>query len=166
MTSLGARISEYRRRKNITQDQLSEIMGVSSQAVSKWENDISCPDISMLPKLSDYFGVSIDMLLRGEENKVFLLEPNQRKSIDQMVLRLAVNSADGDIVNINLPLGLIKAGLGIGAPFLQMNGRGAVNESLKDIDFTEIIRFAESGLIGKFLDVKSANGDTVEIFIS
>ena len=54
--TLGSRIAEYRRAKGITQDQLAEHMGVSSQAVSKWENDLSCPDITLLPRLADYFG--------------------------------------------------------------------------------------------------------------
>jgi|GEM_PF-6583186 len=43
--TLGSRIGEFRKKKGITQDQLAEYIGVSSQAVSKWENDLSCPDI-------------------------------------------------------------------------------------------------------------------------
>ena len=68
--TLGSRITELRRAKGITQDQLAEHMGVSSQAVSKWENDLSCPDITLLPRLADYFGISIDKLLRGENSNV------------------------------------------------------------------------------------------------
>ncbi len=67
--TLGSRISEYRRKKGITQDQLAEYFGVSSQAVSKWENDLSCPDITLIPQLADYFNVTIDELLRGESPK-------------------------------------------------------------------------------------------------
>lgn len=68
--TLGSRITEYRKTKGITQDQLAEHMGVSSQAVSKWENDLSCPDIALLSKLADYFGITIDKLLRGENSYV------------------------------------------------------------------------------------------------
>jgi len=67
MSSLGSRINEYRRQRNITQEQLADAMGFTSQAVSKWENDISCPDIAILPQLADYFSVSMDRLVRGEE---------------------------------------------------------------------------------------------------
>lgn len=166
MPGFGQRISDYRKNKNITQEELAEAMNVSPQAVSKWENDISCPDITILPRLSDYFGVSIDMLLRGEDrNKVVIVEETRRKSFDQLVLRIAVNSSDGDMVNINLPLALIKAGLEIGIPFLQMANNGKMKDTLRDIDFNAIFQFAEKGLIGKIIDIKEAGGDTVEIFI-
>ena len=44
METLGKRISDYRKQKNMTQEQLAEAMEISPQAVSKWENDISCPE--------------------------------------------------------------------------------------------------------------------------
>ena len=61
--TLGKRIVKNRKRKNMTQDQLAEQLGVTAQAVSKWENDQSCPDISTLPKLATIFGISVDELL-------------------------------------------------------------------------------------------------------
>lgn len=61
--TLGKRIIAHRKRLNMTQDKLAEQLGVTAQAVSKWENDQSCPDISMLPKLAGIFGISIDALL-------------------------------------------------------------------------------------------------------
>ena len=64
--TLGKRISYHRKRLGLTQDQLAEQLGVTAQAVSKWENDLSCPDIAMLPKLASLFGISIDALLSGE----------------------------------------------------------------------------------------------------
>jgi len=64
--SLGKRIMQYRKRLGLTQDQLAEQLGVTAQAVSKWENDQSCPDISSLPRLADIFGTSVDVLLGRE----------------------------------------------------------------------------------------------------
>lgn len=61
--SLGQRIISHRKRLGLTQDQLAERVGVSAQAVSKWENDLSCPDISILPKLAEIFGTTTDELL-------------------------------------------------------------------------------------------------------
>ena len=52
--TLGKRIMENRKRLGMTQDQLAEKLGITAQAVSKWENDLSCPDISMLPNLSRF----------------------------------------------------------------------------------------------------------------
>ena len=64
--TLGKRIASNRKRMKLTQDQLAEQLGVTAQAVSKWENDQSCPDITMLPRLAEIFGISIDELLGRE----------------------------------------------------------------------------------------------------
>ena len=64
--TIGKRISENRKRLGMTQDALAEKLGVTAQAVSKWENDQSCPDIAMLPKLAEIFGISTDALLGVE----------------------------------------------------------------------------------------------------
>ena len=61
--TLGKRIVANRKRLGITQDRLAEQLGVTAQAVSKWENDQSCPDITMLPKLAEIFGTTTDALL-------------------------------------------------------------------------------------------------------
>ncbi|MBO5323443.1 MAG: helix-turn-helix transcriptional regulator [Oscillospiraceae bacterium] len=61
--TLGKRIQLCRKSLGLTQDQLAEKLGVTAQAVSKWENDQSCPDIAMLPKLAEIFGTSTDALL-------------------------------------------------------------------------------------------------------
>ena len=51
--TMGKRISELRKNKGMTQEQLAQQVGVTAQAVSKWENDLSCPDISILPQLAE-----------------------------------------------------------------------------------------------------------------
>lgn len=60
---IGANIKRLRLKKQITQEQLSLAMGVSCAAVSKWERENTLPDISLLPLLANYFGVSIDELM-------------------------------------------------------------------------------------------------------
>ena len=62
-TTLGKRIMAERKKLGLTQDKLAETLGVTAQAVSKWENDQSCPDITMLPRLSELFGITVDELL-------------------------------------------------------------------------------------------------------
>ena len=66
-TTLGKRIGMLRRQKGLKQEELAAALGVSPQAVSKWENDQTCPDISLLPKLATLLGISVDELLSGEE---------------------------------------------------------------------------------------------------
>ena len=58
--TIGNRISKYRKAKGLTQEGLAAQMGVSSQAVSKWETDASCPDISALPQLCKILGITAD----------------------------------------------------------------------------------------------------------
>lgn len=72
--TLGKRIMENRKRLGLTQDALAEQLGVTAQAVSKWENDQSCPDIATLPKLADLFGVSVDTLLGRESQTIHTAE--------------------------------------------------------------------------------------------
>lgn len=72
--TIGERIKHHRKRLGLTQEQLAERIGVSAQAVSKWENNLSCPDISILPELSALFGISIDELL-GKQETAYVAEP-------------------------------------------------------------------------------------------
>ena len=60
---LGRRIKELRKKRNITQQDLAEMLGVSYQAISRWENNITSPDITALPVLANIFNVTVDYLL-------------------------------------------------------------------------------------------------------
>lgn len=64
--TIGKRIMYHRKKLGLTQDQLAEQLGVTAQAVSKWENDLSCPDISILPQLAGIFQITTDELLGYE----------------------------------------------------------------------------------------------------
>ena len=61
------RIQSLRKAKGISQEELADIIGVSRQAVSKWESEQSTPDVEKIILLSDYFGTTTDYLLRGIE---------------------------------------------------------------------------------------------------
>jgi len=78
-----------------------------------------------------------------------------------MLLKVVVNSAQGDKVRINLPLPILKLGIQFGMNMPQING----NETLKDIDFNQILDLVENGLSGKIVEVESTNGDFVEILV-
>lgn len=62
MKMIGKKIKNLRKNKNITQAQLARALSVSAQSVSKWENNISVPDISLLPIIARYFGITMDEL--------------------------------------------------------------------------------------------------------
>lgn len=162
--TLGQKIAAQRKLKGLTQDTLSEALGVTAQAVSKWENDITCPDITLLPKLAQMLGITVDALLSTEDVKpqtAILIPEDQRKPIDEMVFRIYVNSADGDKIRVNLPMALIRIALEMGMEMPQLSG----NDALKSIDFSRLIELVERGVIGKLVEVESADGDTVEIVV-
>ena len=60
--SIGAIIRELRCARNLTQEQLAENLGITAQAISKWENNIGMPDISQVVPIAHFFGVSTDVL--------------------------------------------------------------------------------------------------------
>ncbi len=160
--TIGNRIAKFRKEKNMTQEDLANRLGVSSQAVSKWENDASCPDISLLPQLCKVLGITTDELLTGRKDEVKLVPAEQRKSLDNLTLRIKVDSAQGDKIRVNLPMSLVKVGLEMGVDISgSMNG----SEALKNIDMSKIVDLVERGLIGKLVEVESADGDIVEIVV-
>ena len=67
--SLGELIAELRKEKGLTQAQLASKMCVTDKAVSKWERDLSCPDINSIPRLAEILGVSVEQLMQGQEQK-------------------------------------------------------------------------------------------------
>ena len=90
---LGKQIKNCRQEANLSQEELAERVGVSCQAVSKWEQRISCPDIMLLPKLAKIFGVTIDDLFgtTGDREIVYNLVGNVPWNDDGQ-LRIAVYS--------------------------------------------------------------------------
>ena len=69
MKSIGKMISSLRKEKGMTQSELAEKMNVTDKAVSKWERDLSCPDINTISKLADVLEVSVDELLQAKKKE-------------------------------------------------------------------------------------------------
>ena len=161
--TIGKRIGLLRKEKGLTQEELANHMGVSPQAVSKWENDQTCPDISALPKLAGLLGVTVDELLSGRQElpAVRVLPPAERKDPKDMLLRIIVDSADGDRVRVNLPIALVEIGLEIGMEMPQING----NEAMKGINLKKVLEMVRLGCVGNLVEVDSAGGDKVRIFV-
>lgn len=162
--TIGNRIQKYRKEKGLTQEELAEKLGLSSQAVSKWENDVSCPDIATLPQLCKLLGVTADELLSGKTETVKVMPAEKRKPFDELVMRIRVNSADGDKIKVNLPMTLVKMAMEIGVDVVPNMG-GEHGQMLKNIDMEKVIKMVEQGLVGKLVEVESADGDTVEVVV-
>ena len=161
--TLGKRIATLRKEKNLKQDDLAQKLNISPQAISKWENDLTCPDISILPELSSILGVSIDELLTGKKEETVKMVPvEERKEMSKMMLKIVVeDTIEGDKIKINLPLSLIQAAIDMGIGMPEISG----NDSLKNIDLNKILELVKQGVIGNLLEVESAEGDIVKIFV-
>ncbi len=162
--TLGQRIAARRRELGFTQEDMAEGLGVSSQAVSKWENDVSCPDIKLLPGLAEMLETTVDALLceKQQVSSVRLLPPEQRKSPQDMMIYIRVQSHRGDSVKVNVPLPLAATLMEAGVSLNSQNGE---ENLLKGIDFNQLLAMANSGAVGKLVEVESADGDIVEITV-
>ncbi len=67
MNNIGTKIYELRLKNNLSQDILAEKLGVSRQAISKWENSQSVPELEKIVLMSEIFGVSIDYIVKGKD---------------------------------------------------------------------------------------------------
>jgi transcriptional regulator with XRE-family HTH domain len=77
---IGRLIFSLRKEKNLTQKQLADFMNISDKAISKWERGLGCPDVSLLPDLSNIFGVNLEELLSGELDVNELIGGNMKKT--------------------------------------------------------------------------------------
>lgn len=162
--TLGKRIAIYRRQKNLKQEDIAQILGVSSQAVSKWENDQTCPDISALPRLAECFGITVDELLTGEKNTVPAVQvvpEEERKPLTDMVIRIIAESSNGDKARVNLPMAIVRAAIDAGVEMPQFGGSAA----LQKIDWNHIMEMISHGVVGNLVEAESSDGDVVRIFV-
>ena len=97
--TLGRRIARLRLARTATQERLAKELNVSPQAVSKWENDINYPDISLLPDLARFLGVSVDELLSGASASAQETEVAQESAVEKSTAEV-VSVAAGEPVEI------------------------------------------------------------------
>lgn len=116
MKSIGETIASLRKAKGMTQNELAEKMNVTDKAVSKWERDLSCPDVNTISKLADILDVSVEELLKAKKKD----EPNTKiKDLVNLIFK-AVALAMGiavvvlNILNqIDVKSSIIMLGIGI-----------------------------------------------------
>lgn len=161
--SLGQRIARLRKSKGLTQEELGDKVGISSQAVSKWETDASVPDVMLLVKIANIFDITVDELLGNERVRETpkVVPQENRKDVDKMILKITVDSNDGDKVRINLPITIVKLMIDGGAKMPEINGSNA----LKNVEWSQVFALIEQGVIGKLVEVESSDGDKVNIVV-
>lgn len=164
LNSLHERIAYYRKKCGLTQEELAEKCSVTPQAVSKWENSLAAPDISLLPRLGEVFGITTDELLGVARPDTAMLAPADFDPA-KAIMRIRIVSDDGDHVSVNLPVAVVKIVLQSGSLSLGESGNMFKSDALKDIDFDQLITLVNAGAIGKLVDIQSADGDLVEIWV-
>ena len=126
--TLGTMIAELRKQHGMTQLELAEKMGVTDKAVSKWERDLSCPDINSIPNLAEILGVSVEELMQvkktaeapaGKAGEILEIVPKavaMAMGIAVTVLTI-LNALDVKSGMVMLGIGLACAGISL------MNGK-------------------------------------------
>jgi transcriptional regulator with XRE-family HTH domain len=164
INTIGNTISNLRKAKNLTQSELAEKLGVSAQAVSKWENDLAYPDITLLAPLSEILGCSIDDLLKGEHTaETVIVPPDKRKNIEDLIFKIRILDG-GTKVNVNLPMALLTVLKDSDTNFIEFTGDSNA-KYLQSIDFDKLIALAEQGVLGKLVEIEDEDGTQVEIYV-
>lgn len=157
--NLGNNISERRKAKGMTQEDLAVMLGVSPQAVSKWENNLSCPDISLLPSIAKIFGISVDELLDvmpAAEKTYTEPEATYEEPVftgKKATALLISIDRNGKVSNVKMPLSVVRFGLNLGSVFGGLTGAQA----------STVENAIRTGLSGEILSVDGENGEKVTI---
>lgn len=169
---LGENIAALRKNRGFTQEELAKRLGVSPQAVSKWENGTACPDIALLPEIADIFSVTVDDLMRvpaerliSNENKQGKDESEADKSatdfkdckpcgFEAKKVNISIIQQNGKPVNVKLPFNLVKTGMKIGSIY-----------GLPQNLFNSVAEAISSEEIGEILSLDGENGEKITITI-
>lgn len=159
--TLGKRIGGMRRKRGMTQEYLAGALGVSPQAVSKWENDQNAPDVGMLVKLADVLEVTTDYLLTGDKGPRVTWAPEEEQVPRVKVIRIEVTGQDGRITNVRVPFALCRA---VGKLSVNIHDTVSGANKLNMEDFEQILLLAGQGVLGMLMEVDTGDGEQVRIF--
>lgn len=99
MKSIGETIASLRKKKGMTQNELAEKMNVTDKAVSKWERDLSCPDINTISKLADILDVSVEELLKVKKQDY---SNNKIKDLINLIFKAVAIAMGVAVVVLNI----------------------------------------------------------------
>ena len=93
--NIGETIKTLRKEREITQEEFAEVLGVSCQSISRWENDLCYPDIELIPTIAEFFGISTDRLMGVDETKEAeavssYLEAFRKKSVKETLTSVSL----------------------------------------------------------------------------
>ena len=116
--TFGMMIASLRKENGMTQFELAEKMGVTDKAVSKWERDLSCPDVNTIPKLAEVFGISVDELMQIKDESQDETKKDVTPMIHIIMKAIALAMGVGVVVlsilkklDVNSGMGMLGIGL-------------------------------------------------------
>ena len=116
--TLGMMIASLRKENGMTQFELAEKMGVTDKAVSKWERDLSCPDVNTIPKLAEVFEISVDELMQIKAESQDETRKDVTPMIHMIMKAVALAMGVGAVVlsilkqlDVNSGMGMLGIGL-------------------------------------------------------
>lgn len=165
--TMGQKIASLRLARGMTQERLARELGVSAQAVSKWENDLNYPDVTLIVPLARLFGVTADELLGDAEPApepasaplapVYEPAPPQPgKRGKSLHILVDEEGPDGDHVDISIPLGIVKfaAKMGVSATSAMPDKIPASARSImQDLDLDALLDSLSDAEAGTLVDV-------------
>lgn len=151
MKTIGENISEFRKNAGMTQEQLSEKMNITAQAISKWECDQSYPDIETLGKLADVLGVSADDIISGKKT----------------VSKVQVNATDNPerriiVIHVSEPYANSKTTARIPVKLISAAKESVLSKYVSEEEFDLLNGLIQDGVTGTLVDVE-AEGVKVQI---
>lgn len=162
--TLGRRIQALRKERGLTQEALAERMGVTPQAVSKWENDQSCPDILSLPHLAKELCTTVDTLLTGDAAEAAPDAPV--KPAEELIVRISIHPDDDARVCLNLPYTVFSLAACYDMLKFTFSAHGGdidaerLAREMADVDFRAIAALIARGARGVLVNVQ----DTLTIW--
>lgn len=159
MKTIGENIAYFRKKAGLTQEELSEKMNITSQAITKRENDLSYPDLPNTKMLADILHISADELFSGEEIRPIATDADA-EHIARRVLVIRVRTDGEDIPRTNVTVRVPIQAL------LAAHENGTLEELLGDkaASVKEAIGMIKSGVTGMLVDVQ-AEGYTSQISV-
>ena len=156
--TIGQNIAYYRKQAGYTQEELAEKMNVTAQAVSKWENDLSYPDLECVGRLARVLDTTVESIVTGEPAEARVRLSDEQKTQGKILKITVHNRAEGGFsVTVRFPLELVLRAAEDGT-LGELLGEDAVS------GVTAGISAMKSGTVGTIVDVRSDEQDvTIEV---
>ena len=145
--SIGKNIKMFRKAKGLTQAELGELLGVSNQAVSKWEMETTMPDILLLPELAKVLGVTLDDLYGEHKEYEIVDKVNSDTVTDKRILLISVKEENKNI-KLRIPVQAVHSIL----------SNDIFKKAIPDeAQIDELFKMIESGAKGTLVDFEANN---------